>query len=73
MPLQMKDCPGPKCAYEMTEEERRALGITKRMPLNAGEARHNLAIDMGMEEVLGKNFIEKYLSVNQASYFCERD
>ena len=73
MPLQMKDCPGPKCAYEMTEEERKALGITKRMPLNVGEARHNLATDKGMEEVLGKSFVEKYISVNQASYFCEPD
>jgi len=69
----MKDCPGPKCAYEMTEEERKALGITKRMPLNVGEARHNLATDKEMEEVLGKNFVKKYLSVNQASYFYEPD
>jgi len=73
MPLQVKDCPGPKCAFEMTEEERKAMGITKRMPLSVKEARQNLATDMGMEEVLGKNFVEKYLSINQASNLYERD
>ncbi|KAF5361956.1 hypothetical protein D9756_002782 [Leucocoprinus leucothites] len=64
-PLQLKDCPGPKCAWEMTEEERRALGITKRMPLNIDEARNNLAGDEGMKGVLGEVLIEKYLSANK--------
>lgn len=67
--LQVKDCPGPKCAWEMTEDERKALGITKRMPLNVEEARRNLAEDAGMKEVLGEVLIEKYLSVSKVSRF----
>jgi len=68
-PLQMKDCPGPKCAWEMTEEERKALGITKRMPLDVEEARHNLVTDTGLKQVLGENLVAKYISVSKASHF----
>ena len=31
--LGISDCLGPKNAAQMSEDERRALGITKRMPL----------------------------------------
>ncbi|KXN86791.1 Protein fluG [Leucoagaricus sp. SymC.cos] len=63
--LTVKDCPGPKCAWEMTEDERKALGITRRMPLDVEEARKYLAEDSGMKEVLGEVLVEKYLSVSK--------
>ncbi|KAJ3575762.1 hypothetical protein NP233_g883 [Leucocoprinus birnbaumii] len=64
-PLDVKDCPGPLCAWQMTEEERQALGITRRMPLNVEEARNYLVADAGMKEILGVEMVEKYLSVSK--------
>ncbi|KAJ3571210.1 hypothetical protein NP233_g3909 [Leucocoprinus birnbaumii] len=64
-PLEIKDCPGPLCAWQMTEEERRALGITKRMPLDIEEARNNFKGDAGITAVFGTELVEKYLSVNK--------
>ncbi|KAJ7352430.1 hypothetical protein DFH08DRAFT_740339 [Mycena albidolilacea] len=62
--LEIQDCPG-KSAAEMTEEERRALGITTRMPLSITEAREALERDSALCEVLGKDLVEAYLSVNK--------
>ncbi|KAF9075505.1 hypothetical protein BDP27DRAFT_1315155 [Rhodocollybia butyracea] len=63
--LTMTDVKGPKCAWEMDEAERQALGITKRMPLDIEQARANLEQDEVMKDVLGSELIEKYLSVNR--------
>ncbi|KAG7094107.1 hypothetical protein E1B28_007723 [Marasmius oreades] len=63
--LEIKDVRGPKCAWQMDDEERKALGITKRMPLNIEEARTNLEKSSVMKEVLGSEFVEKYLLVNK--------
>jgi len=65
MALEVKDCPGPKSAAELTEDERRALGITTRMPLSIAEARKALEQDYPLWEVLGKDLVEAYLSVNK--------
>ncbi|KAK7059078.1 hypothetical protein VNI00_001702 [Paramarasmius palmivorus] len=63
--LEVKDCRGPKPAWEMDDAERMALGITKRMPLSIEEARANLAQDVVLKDVLGSVLVEKYLSVNK--------
>ncbi|KAG5636329.1 hypothetical protein H0H81_008413 [Sphagnurus paluster] len=65
--LTMKDCDGlTKTAAQMTEDERRALGITRRMALTWEEARANLAANQLLKDhVLGPEFTEKYLAVNQ--------
>ncbi|KAG6853772.1 hypothetical protein C0991_001483 [Blastosporella zonata] len=64
--LKVKDCPGPKTAAQMTEEERRALGITQRMSLTWEEARSNLGNnEILRDSVLGVELTEKFLSVNQ--------
>ncbi|KAJ7510416.1 hypothetical protein B0H11DRAFT_2216215 [Mycena galericulata] len=65
MALEIQDCPGPKSAAQMTEPERRALGITTRMPLNVQDARRSLEQDSVLGEVLGKDLVESYLAVNK--------
>ncbi|KAJ7650696.1 hypothetical protein FB45DRAFT_1077651 [Roridomyces roridus] len=66
MQLSLKDCVA-KSAAEMTEPERLASGITKRMPLNVGDARQRLEQDSAIVEVLGKDLVNSYLAVNKAS------
>ena len=66
--LTISDCPGPKSAAQMSEVERRALGISKRMPLNWNEARESFASDEELSKVLGTEFQEKYLSVNKVRF-----
>ncbi|KAF5343436.1 hypothetical protein D9758_011813 [Tetrapyrgos nigripes] len=63
--LRIKDCPGPKVAAQMTEEERRALGIIQRLPLSIEEARVAFEKDAVMREIVGEEFVEKYLLVNK--------
>jgi glutamine synthetase len=63
--LKTRDC-GQNTAALMTEEERKALGITQRMPLNWEESRRKFQESQFMkEEIFGEEFIEKYLSVNK--------
>ncbi|RDB16931.1 Protein fluG [Hypsizygus marmoreus] len=64
--LTIQDCPGPRTAAQMTEEERLALGITHRMALTWEESRQNLHDNSLLRDtVLGAELTEKYLSVNQ--------
>lgn len=63
--LTISDCPGPISAAQMSEDERRALGISKRLPLSWNEARENFASDTEFSKILGTEFQEKYLSVNK--------
>jgi glutamine synthetase len=65
--LTISDCPGPISAAQMSEDERRALGISKRLPLSWNEARENFASDTQLSKILGTEFQEKYLSVNKVS------
>ncbi|GAW00809.1 glutamine synthetase guanido kinase [Lentinula edodes] len=62
--LEVQDA-GTKPAAVMTEEERKTHGITKRMPASSGEARSYLRGDGQLCEVLGKELIEAFLSVNK--------
>lgn len=64
--LTVQDCPGPKTAAQLTEEERQGLGITQRMPLTWEESRRNLSENALLREsVLGPELTEKYLAVNK--------
>ncbi|KAJ3931975.1 MAG: hypothetical protein NXY57DRAFT_1005092 [Lentinula lateritia] len=62
--LEVQDA-GTKPAAVMTKEERKTHGITKRMPASSGEARSYLRGDGQLCEVLGKELIEAFLSVNK--------
>ncbi|KAJ7056566.1 hypothetical protein C8F01DRAFT_1154143 [Mycena amicta] len=68
--LKIKDCPGPASAAQLSEVERQALGITKRMPLSIEEARKNFQHDEVLGTILGKDFVEKYISVNTTLDTC---
>ncbi|KXN82102.1 Protein fluG [Leucoagaricus sp. SymC.cos] len=50
---------------QLTEEERRAMGVTQRMPLTWDESRRNLAQSETLRDVLGSDFVDKYLIVNK--------
>ena len=63
--LTISDCPGPQSAAQMSEDERHALGIVNRMPLNWNEARESFASDTQLSKILGTEFQEKYLAVNK--------
>ncbi|KAG6819564.1 hypothetical protein H0H93_010694 [Arthromyces matolae] len=64
--LTVQDCSGPMTAAEMTDEDRRALGITTRMPLTWSDARDSLkANKLLTESVLGSELTETYLVVNK--------
>ena len=65
--LTISDSPGPKYAAQMSEDERRALGIFKRMPLSWNEARESFASDTELSKILGTEFQEKYLSANKVT------
>ncbi|KAJ7220048.1 hypothetical protein GGX14DRAFT_314890, partial [Mycena pura] len=65
--LEIKNCPGPMSAAQMTEAERRAPGITtgaSRVPLSIDEARlearSSLEADSTLYKVLGKHPVESY-------------
>ncbi|KAJ3805737.1 hypothetical protein F5876DRAFT_81451 [Lentinula aff. lateritia] len=62
--LEVQDA-GAKPAAVMTEEERKTHGITKRMPTSSEEARSYLRGDGQLCEVLGKELVEAFLSVNK--------
>ncbi|KAF7430296.1 hypothetical protein PC9H_006000 [Pleurotus ostreatus] len=67
--LKIQDNSGDIPAANMDDRERGALGITKRLPLSWDEARENLEQDELMGELLGGNFVAKYLNVNKESLF----
>ncbi|KAH7108273.1 FLU1-II [Auriculariales sp. MPI-PUGE-AT-0066] len=52
-------------AHLLTEEERRALGITRRLPLTLEEARQNLVNDGRLIRELGQEFVKAHLAVNK--------
>jgi glutamine synthetase len=54
---------------QLSEEERQAMGITQRMPLTWEESREHLTKSKALREVLGSEFVDKYLSVNKACPF----
>ncbi|KAJ7183150.1 hypothetical protein C8R46DRAFT_509397 [Mycena filopes] len=65
MKLEVLDCTGLKTAAQMSADERLALGIKKRLPSSIEGARKNLEQDFELCEVLGRDFVENYISVNK--------
>ena len=63
--LTAKNCDTAQTAAEMTPEERAALGITRRLPLNVDEARRYLAADDAIKNLLGAELVESFLNVNK--------
>lgn len=65
--LTMGDCPKPM--WEMTEQEKVAVGMTNplRLPTNIVDARKALVADKVIEGVLGANFVHTYIGVNEVS------
>ncbi|EIW55884.1 FLU1-II [Trametes versicolor FP-101664 SS1] len=63
--LTMGDCPKPM--WEMTEQEKVAVGMTNplRLPTNIVDARKALVADEVIEGVLGANFVRTYIGVNE--------
>ena len=53
----------------MSEAEREAVGLADavRLPGTIGEARSALAADEVMKEMLGEDFVNDYLGVNEVS------
>ncbi|XP_006458139.1 hypothetical protein AGABI2DRAFT_190495 [Agaricus bisporus var. bisporus H97] len=49
----------------LSEEERQAKGITQRMPRSWEESREQLTKSKALREVLGSEFVDRYLSVNK--------
>lgn len=68
--LVLGDCEKP--VFEMDEEEKRAYFKGQevgRLPRKVEEAREMLRKDEELaEKVLGKEFVEKYLSLNEVCY-----
>ena len=66
-PLTVGDC--SKAVVEMSAEERRALGLADavRLPGTIAEAREALKGDAVMRRMLGEEFVEGYLGVNEVS------
>ncbi|KAF5364993.1 hypothetical protein D9758_008090 [Tetrapyrgos nigripes] len=71
--LETKDCSyemskgvwNTKTPAQMSEQERKQLGITKRFPLTWEEAREKFGSDEMVRKVFGEEFVKKYLSVNK--------
>jgi glutamine synthetase len=64
--LEVGDCKGASVAT-LSEVERRELGIADRMPAALREARKALKADVELGQILGKELVEAYLSVNWVS------
>ncbi|EIW78078.1 glutamine synthetase guanido kinase [Coniophora puteana RWD-64-598 SS2] len=62
-----KDCSGAKTPAELSDAERREMGIVKRMALSWEEARENLAKDEALKGIMGNEAVELYLAVNKVA------
>jgi glutamine synthetase len=56
-----------KAAAEMSPEERTELGVKDRMSLSIEEARQRFKEDAVLRELLGSEFVDAYLRVNEVS------
>lgn len=61
------DC--TKAVYAMSIAERTAVGLANavKLPQTIRDARASLGADMGMKDLLGEDFVETYLNVNEVS------
>lgn len=69
------DCAKP--AFSMTEDERKAVGLENpgRLPGTIRDARALLVANKELSQVLGENFVEKYIAMNEvrrSMFECER-
>lgn len=62
----MKDL-SAKAAAEMSPEERNKFGVKDRMSLSLEEARQRFTEDAVLHELLGSEFVDAYLRVNEVS------
>jgi glutamine synthetase len=51
----------------MTEAEREAMGVTRRMPMSWEQARAALEADQALKNILG-DLVEGFLSVGEVSH-----
>lgn len=65
-PLVAKDC--QLAANLHSAEERKALGVTRRLPLKLEEARSYIDEDRDLVSDLGTVFVQKFLSVNRVRW-----
>lgn len=67
--LSVGDCVKP--VFVMDESERKAVGLENpgRLPKTIRDARGLLVADHELSQVLGKNFVEKYVAVNEVRRF----
>jgi glutamine synthetase len=63
--LRLQNFCGESGPAVLSEEERQARGITQRMPRTWEESREHLTNNKALREVLGGEFVDKYLSVNK--------
>ncbi|KAF8656956.1 hypothetical protein AX16_002311 [Volvariella volvacea WC 439] len=72
LPLNVRECGGPerRSAADLSDEERKARGVHRRMPLNLEEAKKAFVEDEGMRSVLGEEFSKKFVSVNETLHRC---
>jgi glutamine synthetase len=63
--LVIKNCNGENSAAMLGEKGRAELGITERLPLNWEEARSKFESSSLVDNVFGKEFKAKFLSVNK--------
>lgn len=68
-PLVEQDCATP--AALMTEAEREAMGVTRRMPMSWEKARAALEADEELKNILG-DLVDGFLSVGKVSYLIHQ-
>ena len=64
--LEIAECEG--MAVDLEEGERKRRGIVGRLPRTLVDARAFRRTDQELCPVLGKDFVEKYLSVNEVRF-----
>ena len=60
-------CCDVQTGAQMSSEERTAMGITKRLPLDVESARGYLLEDQKIGEVIGEDVVKKFVAVNKVS------
>ena len=63
--LTVKNCDVARSAAQMSVEEREGFGITKKLPLDIGEARRCLAADDAIKDLVGVELVESFINVNE--------
>lgn len=64
--LTQKPITGKASAIQLSTEERDSLGIDKKLPSNLLQAQETFRKDQVLQDLLGNEFVDSYLSVNRA-------